>query len=54
MNIVDSIRKVLLGIPTVNDAEATTLLRGVAGRGLDQYGSKIASIGSQLTNLLVT
>jgi hypothetical protein len=41
MGIVEAIRSILLNIPATTDVEAMTILKGVAGRGEDQYGSKL-------------
>lgn len=41
MNLVEVVSKTLLSIPATTDAEAMTILAGVAGRGQDQYGSRL-------------
>jgi len=41
MNLVESVRKILLSVTPTIDAEAMTILSGVAGRGQDQYGSRL-------------
>lgn len=41
MDIIEAIRSILLNIPATTDIEALTILKGVAGRGEDQYGSKL-------------
>jgi hypothetical protein len=41
MDIIEAIRSILLNVPATTDIEAMTILKGVAGRGEDQYGSKL-------------
>jgi hypothetical protein len=41
MDIVEAVRSILLTIPATTDSEAMTILKGVAGRGEDQYGSQL-------------
>jgi hypothetical protein len=41
MNIIEAVRNLLISVPATTDAEATTLLKGMAGRGADQYGTKL-------------
>jgi hypothetical protein len=41
MNLVEVVRKALLSVKATTDAEAMTILAGVAGRGQDQYGARL-------------
>jgi hypothetical protein len=41
MDLIESVRRLLISIPATTDAEATDLFEGMAGRGLDQYGTKL-------------
>src|SRR5258705_2727143 len=41
MDLIETVRRLLKSIPATTDAEANERLEGMAGRGIDQYGTKL-------------